>query len=362
MIGEAKDSTDRMDPTRRFAISGLAAGATLQGALWGCAPRRPAPPLGPASLDTQRLGAGFIDLAARARPAAFGFGVDLISPDLAWVSEPTARFPLQSVFKVFLAAAALSEVDAGRLRLSEPITLTEDDLSVGDVGINAAWARPPSAGRMVLPAVDLIALAVQRGDNTAADTIMQRIGGPAAVTAWLRAKGVTDINVNRYERDLQPEIAAMPAFQPGWIDRRAWEAARAAVPPETREAAAARYLADPRDTATLPSTLAFLSRLALGQLLSARSTGLLLRLMTDSATDQGRLRAGLPPGASLAHKTGTALTDLGLTPATNDIGIVTLASGRRFAMAAYLAGSTATRAVRDRLIADAAALATSCVH
>jgi beta-lactamase class A len=88
---------------------------------------------------------------------------------------------------------------------------------------------------------------------------------------------------------------------------------------------------------------------------------LLLRLMTDSTTGQGRLRAGLPAGASLAHKTGTAATDLGLTPATNDIGIVTLASGRRFALAAYLAGSTATPAARDRLIADAAALATSCV-
>jgi beta-lactamase class A len=351
-----------MDPARRFAVSGLT-GATLwaSAALWGCAPRRPAAPLSPASLDTHRLSTGFVALAARAKPAAFGFGVDLITPDLAWVSEPTARFPLQSVFKAFLAAAALSEVDAGRLRLSEPITLTEEDLSVGDVGINAAWAKPPSGGKMILPAVDLIALAVQRGDNTAADTIMQRIGGPAAVTAWLRAKGVTDINVSRYERDLQPEIAAMPAFQPGWIDRRAWEAARDAVPPETREAAAARYLADPRDTATLPSTLAFLSRLALGQLLSPPSTRLLLRLMTDSSTGERRLRAGLPEGASLAHKTGTAATDLGLTAATNDIGIVTLASGRRFAMAAYLAGSTATQAARERLIADAAALATRCI-
>jgi beta-lactamase class A len=88
---------------------------------------------------------------------------------------------------------------------------------------------------------------------------------------------------------------------------------------------------------------------------------LLLRLMTDSATGLGRLRAGLPPGATLAHKTGTAPTDLGLTSATNDIGIVTLANGRRFVAAAYLAGSTATEVGRERLIADAARLAASCV-
>ncbi|MEO8927348.1 MAG: serine hydrolase, partial [Caulobacteraceae bacterium] len=67
--------------------------------------------------------------------------------------------------------------------------------------------------------------------------------------------------------------------------------------------------------------------------------------------------AGLPPGAALAHKTGSSGTDLGFTPATNDIGIVTLKDGRRFAIAAFLAASTATEPDRDKLIADAARLA-----
>ncbi len=346
-----------MDPARRLAISGLAASAAVS----ACAPRGAPPPLGPAALDTGRLTQGYAELAARARPGVLGFGVGLVDTGLIWVSDPGARFPLQSVFEVFLAAAALSEIDAGKLRLGEPVELTDEDLSPGDGAINTAWPRPPTGQRLTLPAVDLIALAVQRSDNTAADTLMQRVGGPAAVTAWLRAKGLNDVDISRYERQLQVEVAGMPPFQPDWIDRRAWQSAHDATPPETREAATARYLADARDTTTLPSTLDFLCRLALGQLLSAASTRLLLRLMTDSATGEARLRAGLPPDASLAHKTGTASTDLGLTPATNDIGIVTLANGRRFAAAAYLAGSTATEAVRERLIADAARLATSCV-
>jgi beta-lactamase class A len=346
-----------MDPARRLTLSGLAACATLA----ACGPGRPPPPLGPATLDTRRLSQGFADLVARARPAVLGFGVSLITLDLTWVSSVSARFPLQSVFKAFMAAAALSEVDAGRLKLSEPITLSDEDLSIGDGAINRAWPRPPGGRRMTLAAVDLIALAVQRSDNTAADTIMQRIGGPAAVTAWLHGKGVSEISINRYERELQPELSGMPPFRPDWIDRRAWLEARDAVAPQAREAATARYLADPRDTATLLSSLEFLSRLAQGQLLSATSTRLLLRLMTDSETGLGRLKAGLPGGSSLAHKTGSAATDLGLTPATNDIGIVTLPSGRRFAVAAYLAGSTATETARDALIADATRLAVSCV-
>jgi beta-lactamase class A len=346
-----------MDAARRLTLSSFAACAALA----ACGPQRPPRTLGPATLDTRRLSQGFADLVARARPAAFGFGVSLITPDLTWVSSVSARFPLQSVFKAFLAAAALSEVDAGRLKLSEPINLSDEDLSIGDGAINQAWPRPPEGRRMTLAAVDLIALAVQKSDNTAADTIMQRVGGPAGVTAWLQGKGVGEISVNRYERELQPELSGMPAFRPDWIDQRVWLAARDAVAPQVREAATAKYLADPSDTATLLSTLDFLSRLAQGQLLSPRSTRLLLRLMTDSETGQRRLKAGLPGGSSLAHKTGSAATDLGLTPAANDIGVVTLANGRRFAMAAYLAGSTATEAARDALIADAARLAVSCV-
>jgi beta-lactamase class A len=344
-----------MDPARRLALFGLGA------AMASCTARPVPTPTGPATLDRDRLAGGMPELARRAKPGVIGLGVALLAPGEAWSSDQTARFPLQSTFKTFLAAAVLSEVDAGRLELAEPITLTEQDLSPGPGPIDAAWPNPPAGHSLTLPVVDLIALAVQRSDNSAADTIMKRIGGPAAVTAWLRGKGMVDIRVDRYERQLQVELAGMPPFQPAWKDAGAWQAARDLVPAAAREAATVRYLADPRDTATLPASLDYLTRLARGELLSGASTRLLLRLMTDSATGSHRLKAGLPPGATIAHKTGTAATDLGLTPATNDIGVVTLASGRRFAIAAYLAGSTATEAAREALIADAARLAVACV-
>jgi beta-lactamase class A len=181
------------------------------------------------------------------------------------------------------------------------------------------------------------------------------------VSAWLTGKSIANMSVDRYERELQQEIAGLPPFQPAWKDEAAWIAARNAVPAADREAANVRYLADPRDTATLPASLDFLNKLSLGQLLADASTSLLLRLMTASPTGAGRIRAALPPGATLAHKTGSARTDLGLTPATNDIGIVTLAGGRRFSIAVYLAASTATEVDRDHLIADAARLAISAI-
>jgi beta-lactamase class A len=343
-----------MTVSRRLFVAAIGAAA----ASCRTAPERAK---GPPVLDTARLDAQFPALATRAQPGVLGLGVGLISSEAAWTSDAVNRYPMQSVFKAPLAAAALSEVDAGRLKLNEPITITQLDLSPPASAIDASWPTPPDHHTLTLPAVDLIALAVQKSDNTAADVIMKRIGGPGMVTAWLTAKGISNMSVDRYERELQQEIAGMPPFQPAWKDEAAWTAARNAIPAPDREAANARYLADARDTATLPATLDFLNKLVMRDLLSEASTRLLLRLMTDAPTGAGRIRAALPPGASLAHKTGSARTDLGLTPATNDIGIVTLANGRRFSVAVYLAASTATEADRDRLIADAARLAISAV-
>jgi beta-lactamase class A len=330
--------------------------AAMGAGLAGCA-RRDALPAAATVFDSAVLDAGFPGLAARARPAEFALGVAPLNADKAWVSSANRRFPMQSVFKAPLAAAALAGVDAGSLKLGEAITLTEADLSPHVSAINDIWPTPPEGHTLTLPAIDLIALAVQRGDNTAADTIMKRLGGPAQITAWLRSKGVDGISIDRYERELQQDVAGMPPFQPAWKDDKAWMAARNALSAIDRESATASYLSDPRDTSTVPAALNFLITLAQGDLLSATSTRLLLRLMTDTIPGARRLKAGLPAGASIAHRPGSASTDLGLTPATNDIGVVTLADGRRFAIAGFLAGSTATEVARDRLFADAAALA-----
>ena len=346
-----------MTIARRAFVTMLGAGlgGALGAALTACGGRgnRRAPD---GALDTARLASGFRELAARALPGAFDLGVLSLGDDRLWCADTARRFPMQSVFKAPLAAAALAEVDAGRLALGERIRIADVDLSPPVSRINQAWPTPAAGHVMEIPAVDLIALAVQESDNTAADVIMKRIGGPGAVTAWLRAKGIVDMRIDRYERELQPDIGGMESFRAAWKDEPAYRAALDSVPAAAREAAMAAYLADPRDTTTAPAALAFLDKLQDGSLVSPASTRLLLRLMTATSSGPRRLRAGLPASAALAHKTGSARTDLGFTPAANDIGIVTLADGRRLAVAAFLAGSTATEAERDRLFADAARL------
>src|SRR5438309_619141 len=63
---------------------------------------------------------------------------------------------------------------------------------------------------------ELLFAAVSNSDNTAADMLMRRIGGPGVVTAWLVAQRVFEVRVDRYERELQPEMFGMASFRPAW--------------------------------------------------------------------------------------------------------------------------------------------------
>lgn len=300
-------------------------------------------------LDAQRLDAMGQDLIARAGQARLGVALMNLESGEVWAINGSDRFPMQSVFKAPLGAAVLAEVDAGRLSLDDTVTLGEEDLSPPFSLVAAAYP-----GRQDYRVDDLLTLAVGGSDNTAADLLMARIGGPGAVTAWLRSQGIAHMRVDRYERQLQPEIAGLPSFRPALKTETAYSAALAATPATVRQAATARYLDDPRDTTTPRDALLFLAKLARGELLSEASTARLLKIMEESPTGANRLAAGLPQGARLAHKTGTARTDLGLNPATNQIGLITLADGRRYAVAVFLSGSTLAEAEREAIIADVA--------
>ena len=310
------------------------------------------PPMPETGAKTPPLDAALLDrdiatIAEAAQPAMMEVAVQNLEGGEMWAWNGDKAFPMQSVFKAPLGAAVLAEVDAGRLSLDDVITLAEKDISPAHSPIADAW--PETATYTVR---DLLERAVGGSDNTAADVLMRRIGGPGAVTAWLRAKGIKEIRIDRYERELQPEVYGMESFRIAWKGWPAFETARNGVPEATRRAATARYLADPRDAATASGALTFLRMLSVGELLKPHSTALLLSIMTDSGTGEARLKAGLPRGARLAHKTGTSSTDLGMTAVVNDIGLVTLKDGRRYAVVVFMTGATQDEAAQDKAFAD----------
>ncbi|HEV2364583.1 MAG TPA: serine hydrolase [Caulobacteraceae bacterium] len=330
---------------RRAVIAGAAA-------LAACS--RPTPILPPMKgvLDRNRLDREGAALAARAAPGVLGAGVFVTSDEAGWFLNGDARFQMAGLAVLPLAILALTQVDSGALKFNERVRIEDVDLSPPPSAIDRLWPNPPDGHAAALPVADLIALAVQRGDRTAADVLMRQVGGPGAVTGWLQAKGIAGMRVDRYFREIAQNAAGMIPFQPGWKDEGAWLAARESVPPELREKAIDAFLADPRDTSTPRAMALLLDRLAIGELLSARSGAWLLRLMRATIGRFDALSNGLPKGSSFAHISDEMGTDLGRTPAAGDAGIATLPGGARLVLVTFIAASTSTEAARNRLMAD----------
>ncbi|HEY8571934.1 class A beta-lactamase [Phenylobacterium sp.] len=300
------------------------------------------------ALDVERLAKEVPKLAERARPGLLGFGLMNLDSGQHWTLNGDRPFPMQSVFKAPLGAFALAEAEAGRLRPEEVVAIRDVDLAPGHSPIADAWPV-----RRDYTVRELIAAAVSDSDNTAADVLMARVGGPGALTAWLQARRIVEVRVDRYERELQPEAYGMAPFRAEWKGPT-FAIARDAVPQERRLAAMRAYMADPRDTATPRGMLDFLSLLDASRLLSPAGTRQLVRLMLDTPRGADRIRAGLPGDWRFAHKIGTSGVHLGLSLAFNDVGVASLPgeARRSYAVAAFLSGTTLDLPSQATLFAD----------
>ncbi|BDU22262.1 class A beta-lactamase [Dyella sp. GSA-30] len=259
-------------------------------------------------------------IAQRARPATFGIAVLDVQSGKTWQVHADRGYPMMSVFKAPLGAAVLAKVERGELSLAQKITLTRADLRHG---------RSPIADHFqgdstTMTLRDLLAAAVNESDNTAADALLRLIGGPAKLTAFLRAHGIEGIRSDRGEGDIYNDVMT-PNVQRG----------------------VATYMTDPRDTSTPIGAVDFLHKLWLNQLLSKESTQYLLSLMTNARPR--RLETGLPKGVTFAHKGGTSDTFDGMTPAFNDIGIARWPDGHAVIVAGFLTGSRAPETERAAL-------------
>lgn len=286
-----------------------------------------------------RLGVGLIDLKDRK----------------SWSQRGTEPFPLQSVFKLPLAVAVLQAVEAGKFKLDQKITVTRNDLSL----YHSPLAKSFKGERNDYTLRDLLIRSTAESDNTAADLLLRLIGGPQVLTAMLRDGGVTGISVDRYERVFQPEILGLPGY--GWdqaIDTAQFYKAIQAIPAAERRKTLEATLKDKRDSATPDASIGFLEGLAKGNWLREPAHAALLdKIMLETKAGPQRIRAGLPKGTRFVHRTGLGPSADGLNHATNDIGIVTLPDGRRFAIAVYLAGSQADARAREAAHAAVARLA-----
>ena len=194
-------------------------------------------------------------------------------------------YPMASTVKIAVAATYLAQVENGQRTL---------DHRIG--GSTAASLMD----RMII-----------HSDNAATDLLLKDMGGPDTVHQWLQSNGITNIRVDR-------TIAQLLR--------------------------ARRDLWDRRDSATPVAMVNLLQRLDTGNLLRPQSRSYLLDLMGRCMTGRNRMKALLPGGTRVEHKTGT------LDGLTDDVGFITMPDGRRLAVAIFARGGRD----RPRTIAEAA--------
>lgn len=263
--------------------------------------------------------------------------------------DGAAPYPQQSVSKLCTAIAVLDAVDAGRLRLSDSVHVGRADMSVFHQPIQAHLT---DAGYDTTVG-DLLDGAIAQSDNAADDILIRKVGGSPAVQRAVSARDPGALRCGPEEHVLQSRIAGL-AWRPEYSFGQAFWTARETVPADVRAARLNAYLADPDDGASPLALTHLLVRLKRGELLSATSTAQLLDIMVATRTGPQRLPAGLGPGWSIAHKTGTG-QDLGdLATGNNDVGLLTAPDGRAYAVAVMIASTRAPVPDRQRLDADVA--------
>ncbi len=272
-----------------------------------------------------------LQVIANAAPARLGvFAKNLATGEEVSVAGDAA-FPMQSTFKLPVAIALLREVDKGKLKLQDKLFLTIKDVRGGPTGISSRIGAESAS----ISVVDLLTEMVENSDNTAVDALLPRLGGPRGVTQKLQALGLK-IKIERSERELQCDNNGVPPQECPSLSAAGLAARQKATPMWRRRKAIDAYLSDPRDTVAPQAMAQVLEALYLGKLLSPASTTLLEKLLQETQTGALRLKAGLPSGTRLLHKTGSGMVLGDRVSVANDAGIIFLPSGKAAVVSVYL--------------------------
>jgi beta-lactamase class A len=288
--------------------------------------------------ELRRLGEGF--------DGEIGLAVQDVESGWTAHFNGNDHFPQQSVSKIWVAIAAMAQVDRGELNLEREVTLTRDDLTLFHQPLRPLALRP---GGYTTTLDDLLVRAITRSDNTANDYLLRQVGGPEAVREALEDMAIADVRFGPGERAMQSAIAGME-WKPEYSLERNFYEARDQIPHAVRRAAFEAYVADPVDGATPIGMVDALARLQKGELLSPTSTERLIGIMGQTRSGSQRLKGGLPSGWSIAHKTGTGQELEGMQAGYNDVGILTSPSGRAYAVAVLMGRASRPQTERRSLM------------
>ncbi|HEY3441131.1 MAG TPA: class A beta-lactamase [Paludibaculum sp.] len=240
---------------------------------------------------------------------------------VGWRSKE--RFPMMSVYKFPIAIRALALMEGGALPFRKWFKLEPSDYTPGYSPL-----RDHYPDGVVRTAGQLLELMVRDSDNVVCDFLLRQVGGPKAVNLLMQRLTQGGIRVDRSEEQMNADFDRMGA---------------------------AAFVEDGRDSATPEAMTRLLVMTERRLLLQPKTTETLVRWMTETQTGPNRIKALLPPGVRVWHKTGTGGTKDGVCLGTNDVGVMLPPGGAgRIAITVFVKLSTKDRAAQERAIAETA--------
>lgn len=226
------------------------------------------------------------------------------------------HFPMQSVFKLPIALAFLSEIDKGKFSLNQKITIAKEDLHQN------TWSpirdKYPNGANLSIS--EIINYTVAESDNNGCDILLRLIGGTKKVEDYFRKINFKNLSIKATEEEMHKE----------WnVQFQNWTTPKAA------------------------SELLELFYTNKEKILSKRSHEFIWKVMRETSTGKNRLKGELPKTTIVAHKTGTSDTNNeGLTVAVNDIGIIFLPNKEHFFISVFVTDSKENTETNEKIIAD----------
>lgn len=194
--------------------------------------------------------------------ARIGFAAHNLATGQRWEVNADERFAMSSTFKTLACGALLAQVEEGQLALDTEVSFEASEL------VTYSPVTEQYAGDQPMTLFELCDATMSTSDNTAANLVLQALGGPEAITAFARSMDDRTTRLDRYE-------TALNEATPG----------------------------DERDTTTPNAMLATLETLVLGDVLTPESRQQLQDWMKGNAVADGLFRAAMPDWI-IADRTG----------------------------------------------------------
>lgn len=227
-------------------------------------------------------------------------------------------FPMASTFKLPVLVEVMAQFGEGKFSLDEEVSVQRTDQHLGS-GMLSSLTAPG----IKLTVRNLANLMMMISDNSATDILLAKVKAEN-VNKRLRQYGVEGISVNRSCQQLIMDWMGVDYQKYGGLTLEQIEAESRKMPErsvEARRESRRKFILDPRDQSTPAAMNLLLEKIHKKEVLDPQSCDLILSIMLQCQTGEGRIKGELPPGTPVAHKTGT------IAGTFNDTGIITLPDG-----------------------------------